>query len=229
MQHTSFAYNSFGPQRQWDQQLQFGEHWQPDAGPLLVVGSHPRDEILAAGGLIHTWVSRGHDVTVLSVTDGEAGERDVEHLDLLRRDELRTALRKLCATHVSVVRLGMRYGHVAQAQNRLRMAIEALIEPHMTLVAPFEHDGHPDRDAAGRVCRELAGATGVSLARYLIGSWQSHPAMLSVSGLNWGKFSLDMEARRAKAHSLRCFTSQRPSPAALRMDPFHHSFEAFLV
>jgi LmbE family N-acetylglucosaminyl deacetylase len=229
MQHTSLAYSGPAPELQWDQQLQFSETWHPAPGPLLVLGSHPRDEILGAGGLIHTWVSMGHDVTVLSVTDGEADDTEVEHLDLLRRDELRTALRKLCATHVSVVRLGMRYGHVAQAQNRLRLALEALIEPHMTLVAPFEHDGNPDRDAVGRVCRELAGASGVSLARYLIGSWQSHPAMLGNGDLNWGKFQLDMEARRAKIHALQCFTAQRPSQAALRVDPFHRSFEAFLL
>jgi LmbE family N-acetylglucosaminyl deacetylase len=231
MQHTSHAYSYSAPERQWDQQLQFSETWQPAPGPMLIIGPHPRDEILGAGGLIHTWVSMGHDVTVVSVTDGETDDREVEHLDLLRRDELRTALRRLSATHVSVVRLGMRYGHVAKAQNRLRMAIEALIEPHMTVIAPFEHDGHPDRDAAGTVCRELAAATGATLARYLIGSWQSHPALIADgdSNLNWGKFQLDMEARRAKTHALQCFTGHRLSQAALRVDPFHRSFEAFLL
>ena len=229
MQHTSHAYSNPASERRWDHPLQLSDSWQPAPGPLLVVGTHPRDEILAAGGLIHTWVSRGHDVTVLSVTDGEEDEREGPHLDLLHRDELRSALRKLCATHVSVVRLGMRHGHVAQAHNRLRMALEALLEPHMTLVAPFENDGHPDRDAAGRVCRELAAAGRVAVASYLIGSRQSHEARSADADLNWGKFHLDMEARRSKSHALQCFKSQPPSQAALRLDPFHRPFEAFLL
>lgn len=232
MQHTSLAYeNTRGsmPEPSWDQQLQSGERWQPRAGSLLVVGPHPHDEILGAGGLIHTWVSMGNDVTVLSVTDGEADEARVEHLDLLRRDELRTALRKLCATHVSVVRLGLRDGHVSDAQNRLRMALDALLEPQMTLIAPYEFDGHPDHDAVGKVCRQSAQANGVPLARYLLRTWSSSPAHFFDDDLSWGKFPLDMEARRAKAHALQCFSSQRATQAANRIDPFQRPFEAFLL
>jgi LmbE family N-acetylglucosaminyl deacetylase len=230
MQHTSQAYaNSGSPERQWDQQLQSGGNWQPSSGPLLVVGPHPHDEILGAGGLIHTWMSLGHDVTVLSVTDGEADEASPQHLDLLRRDELRAALRKLCATHVSVVRLGLRDGHVREGKNRLRMAIDALLEPHMTLIAPFEHDGHPDNDAVGAVCRESALANGVPLARYLTRTWHTDPSLFFGGESSWGKFPLDMEARRAKAHALQCFGSQRAQQEEARIDPFQRSFEAFLL
>ena len=234
MQQTSYAYNDArfesNPDRAGagnhaaDQQLLAGS-WQPQPGPLLVVGPHPRDEIVGAGGLIHTWVGWGHEVTVLSVTDGEADKVDAEHLDLMRRDELRAALRKLCATHVSVVRLGLPDGHVLEAQNRLRHAIDALLEPHMTLVAPFEHDRHPDHAAVGRVCREAALASEVPMVQYVMPCSHSHFA--NSEAAKWGRFSLDVEARRAKAYALQCFNSQRLGIG--KPDPLLSPFEAFLL
>jgi LmbE family N-acetylglucosaminyl deacetylase len=233
MQHTSPVYidpafaagrEHGNPERAWDRHLRSGQEWQPAAGPLLVVGPHPRDVILGAGGLIHSWVSTGHDVTVFSVSDGEPDSAEGEHLDLLRRDELRGALRKLCATRVSVVRLGLHDGHVRASLNRLRLAIDALLEPGMTLIGPFEHDGHPENDAIGKVCRESAHANRVSLARYPLRSWsRSDPA--GFGDVRWGKFSLDMEAHRAKTHALQCFDALHMGA----MEAFQRSFEAFLL
>jgi LmbE family N-acetylglucosaminyl deacetylase len=230
MQHTSFAYTGSRSNANPDRaapQPQSGGRWQPSAGSLLVVSAHPQDEVLAAGGLIHTWVSWGHGVTVLSVTDGEGDKVTADHLDLMRRDELRSALRKLCATHVAVVRMGLRDGQVGQSRNRLRQAIDALLESDMTLIAPFEQDGHPDKDAVGKVCREAAQAGGLPLARYVIRSGDSHA--ICPEGTHWGRFPLDMEARRAKAHALHCFNSQRDSRGLTKIDPSLRSFEAFLV
>jgi LmbE family N-acetylglucosaminyl deacetylase len=235
MQQTSYAYNdarfNSNPDRSsakgqsLDQQSLPGTRWQPQSGPLLVVGPHPRDEIVGAGGLIHTWISWGHEVTVLSVTDGEADKVDAEHLDLMRRDELRAALRKLCATHVSVVRMGLPDGHVREAQNRLRHAIEALLEPNMTLVAPCEQGGHPDHEAVGKVCREAALANQVPMVQYVMPCSQPHVAIGEAA--KWGCFPLDVEARRAKAYALQCFNSQRLGIG--KPDPLLSSFEAFLL
>jgi LmbE family N-acetylglucosaminyl deacetylase len=219
MEHTSFAYGDSRsnahhamatPTPAWN--------WRPAAGPLLVVGPRPHDEILGAGGLIHTWVSWGHEVTVLNVTDAESEADGVpaKPLDLMHRDELRAALRKLCATHVSVVRMGLRDGYVHESRNRLRMAIDALLEPRMTVIAPVEHNGHPDHDAVGKVCREAARAGGVALARYPL---QAGDGDAAVFDAGWGRFPLDMEAQRAKAHALQCFG----------IDSFQPSFEAFLI
>jgi LmbE family N-acetylglucosaminyl deacetylase len=235
MQQTSYAYNDayfeLNPDRAVaknqavDQQSLPGTRWQPQPGPLLVVGPHPRDEIVGAGGLIHTWVSWGHEVTVLSVTDGEADKVDARNLDLLRRDELRSALRKLCATHVSVVRMGLPDSSVRESQNRLRHSIDALLEPHMTLVAPFEHGGHPDHQAAGKVCREAALANQIPMVQYVMPS--STPDCAKREAVKWGRFPLDVEARRAKAYALQCFNSQRTSGG--KADPLLSSFEAFLL
>ena len=59
-------------ERAWQRVLADAPDWMPPDGPLLIVSPHPDDEILGAGGLIHTWKKLGRIVTVISVTDGEA-------------------------------------------------------------------------------------------------------------------------------------------------------------
>jgi LmbE family N-acetylglucosaminyl deacetylase len=221
-------------ERAWARHLFRRSEWSPADGPLLVVAPHPDDEIMGAGGLIHTWAGMGRSVTVLSVTDGEAALPEREHLDLIRRDELKEALRKLSATHVSVVRLGLPDGRVADFQKKLRGAILSLIEPGMTMIAPYERDGHPDHDVVGGVCCEIAKTHGIPLARYPIWTWhRSDPT--EFHEVSWGRFPLDSEARRAKTHALQCFMSRLqpdlPEPAIARhmMDYFQRSYEAFLL
>src|ERR1700722_11526713 len=86
----------------WASLLSHVTEWLPKQGPLLVVAPHPDDEILGAGGLVQSWVASGGAVTVVSVTDGEAADPNHPQLDLVRRGELRDALRKLSSVHVKV-------------------------------------------------------------------------------------------------------------------------------
>src|SRR6266705_300032 len=60
------------PEERWLEMLEDRPEWTPQNGPLLVVSPHPDDEVLAAGGLIHSWAAAGREVTIVSVTDGEA-------------------------------------------------------------------------------------------------------------------------------------------------------------
>jgi LmbE family N-acetylglucosaminyl deacetylase len=123
--------------------------WSPAEGGLLVIAPHPNDEILGAGGLIRTWATGGREVSVLSVSDGEAADPGFEGLANLRREELREAMRKLCPTHVSVTRLGLPDGRITEHLNRLRNALLPFCRDRLTLIAPYEHDGHPDHRAVG--------------------------------------------------------------------------------
>src|SRR5258708_23704499 len=90
--------NSFEPklsgtsEQLWAQHLFRRSDWAPAEGPLLVVAPHPDDEIMGAGGLIHTWAGMGRSVTVLSVTDGEAALPARENLDRVRRGGGQTAV-----------------------------------------------------------------------------------------------------------------------------------------
>ena len=222
------------PEHEWLDAFTQCPSWAPQPGRLLVVSPHPDDEVLAAGGLMHTWATAGRPVTVVSVTDGEAAYPEWKGLDLVRREELKGALRKLCPTHVSVSRVGLPDGHVAQHANRLRNALIALLEPSVTLIAPYERDGHPDHEAVGEVCCGLARSHGAALARFPVWTWHNaRPA--AFKDARWGKFALNAEARRAKSRALQCFTSQlQPERAAPIVPPhvlahFERPYEVFLL
>jgi len=240
MQHAARISAPFDPahagtlESKWLASLSDCPEWAPVKGPLVVVSPHPDDEVLAAGGLMHSWAASGRPVTVLSVTDGEAAFPARKGLDLVRREELKGALRKLCLTHVSVTRVSLPDGEVGRHVNRLRNALLTVIDSSTTMIAPYERDGHPDHDAVGAVCRGLARSHDIALARYPAWTWH-HTDPVALDGACWGKFSLSLEARRAKARALQCFASQRQPPhdeAAVprRVLPgFQRPFEAFLL
>jgi LmbE family N-acetylglucosaminyl deacetylase len=211
----------------------FGE-WLPKRGPLTVIAPHPDDEILGAGGLVQSWAGLGESVTVVSVTDGEAADVGHPQLDLVRRGELRDALRKLTNIHVKIERLGLPDGRVGEHRNRLRNAIRQHCDPAGTLIAPYERDGHPDHQAVGEVCLEMSQAEGIPIARYPVWTWH-HTEPEALRSSRWGLFPLTPAAQRAKRRALQSFESPlRPSqglpvvPAQV-LEHFHRPFEAFLV
>jgi LmbE family N-acetylglucosaminyl deacetylase len=200
-----------------------GPAWSPENGALLVVAPHPNDEILGAGGLIRTWAASGAEVSVLSVSDGEAAEPARHGLGTIRREQLTEALRKLCPTHVSVTRLGLPDGRIAHHVNRLRNAILSLARGRLTLIAPYERDGHPDHEAVGGVCLEFARSQQFPIARYVI--WEGQAAQ-QLREARWGKFPLGDDALRAKTRALGCFrTPLEGCDAGMLLKPY----EAFLL
>jgi LmbE family N-acetylglucosaminyl deacetylase len=222
------------PEETWQRALDTAPQWSPRKGsPLLVVAPHPDDETLGAGGLIATWsgnpFSRGAEksrgpekacvseelepvparrrVTVLSVTDGEASHPMWHGLAYVRRAELRRALTMLCGSGITLAHLGLPDGGVRQRKDHLVRAIEEHLAPGVTLIAPFEHDGHPDHECVGEVCLELAAARGLDIARYPIWAWH-HMRPGGLGAFRWGRFPLNREARSAKSLAMRRFDSQ---------------------
>lgn len=191
----------------WSKMLARCPTWTPQDGALLVVAPHPNDEILGAGGLMQTWVACGREVSVLSVSDGEAANPGLEGLATIRREEVREALRKLCPTHVSVTRLGLPDGRITEHLNRLRNALLSFCRDRLTLIAPYEHDGHPDNDAVGAICVDFARSWNIPIARYAIRAWRG-PDLAAMSKERWVKFALSDDAKRAKARAVQCFRSQ---------------------
>jgi LmbE family N-acetylglucosaminyl deacetylase len=196
----------------WSKMLGKCPAWAPEDGALLVVAPHPNDEILGAGGLMQTWVAAGREVSVLSVSDGEAANPGFEGLANVRREEVREALRKLCPTHVSVTRLGLPDGRITEYLNRVRNAMLSFCRDRLTLIAPYEHDGHPDNDALGAMCVDFARSWNIPIARYPIRAWdrpaRRGPDVAAMSKERWVKFALSDDARRAKARAVQCFRSQ---------------------
>ena len=219
---------------QWRSFLNRAQTWEPKRGPLAVVAPHPDDEIFGAGGLIRSWAMSGLPVTVISVTDGEAADVDRPGLDLIRRGELRDALRYLSLLHVAVERVGIPDGKVQAHANRLRNAICSHADPAGTIVAPFEHDGHPDHEAAGNICLEVANTHGISIVRYPVWAWH-HTVPSTLAELRWGRFPLSLDAQRAKRRAMQCFGSQLRPPRGSPIVPPHvlpyfaRPFEAFIL
>ena len=217
----------------WSKMLAKCPAWIPDDGPLLVVAPHPNDEILGAGGLMQTWVACGREVSVLSVSDGEAADPGFEGLANIRREEVKEALRKLCPTHVSVTRLGLPDGKITEHLNRVRNAMLPFCRDRLTLIAPYEHDGHPDSDAVGATCVDFARSRSIPVARYPIRAWLR--AVPTATGKErWVKFALSDDAKRAKARAIQCFRSQLGSaagePAGQPPSAGHErAYEAFVM
>ena len=171
---------------------------------------------------------------MVSVTDGEAADPSQPQLDLVRRGELRDALRKLSSFHVNIERLGLPDGRVTDHRNRLRNAIRRHVNHSGTIIAPYERDGHPDHEAVGEICMEIAQMEHIPIARYPVWTWHhTEPEALKTS--RWGLFPLTPAAQRAKKRALQSFRSQlRPSRGPPIVPPhvlehFHRPYEAFLV
>jgi LmbE family N-acetylglucosaminyl deacetylase len=181
--------------------------WSPTSTALLVIAPHPDDETLGAGGLMYAMSRGGCPVTVLSVTDGEAAYPDWADLSAVRARELDAALFVLGAGAIRTHRLHVPDGRVAQAQSRLREAIEALALPTSLLVAPYERDGHPDHEAVGRACLEIAARMSLELVRYPVWAWH-HAGVELLANHRWVRYPLTRAGSSAKTQALQCFRSQ---------------------
>jgi LmbE family N-acetylglucosaminyl deacetylase len=218
----------------WQTLLAAAPLWAPADGPLLIVSPHPDNEVLAAGGLIHAWRQAGRKVTILSLTDGETAYPQWNRLARVRREELKEALQILSPSPLLIVRLGIPDGRIAECAGKLRGAIASLITPGTTIVAPYENDGPPDHNAAGRTSCDVARDLGLPVARYPIWTWH-HGNPPALSSLPWRRFSLSEAAQAAKAEAVTCFTSQTSPYKRKPIFPDHivryftRPYETFLV
>ena len=217
----------------WQVELANAPEWTPAAGPIVVVAAHPDDETFAAGGLINSCARAGMAVTVITVTDGEAARTDLPEAGAVRRREMRAALSCLSGGYIQWHRLGMPDGNVTSHEAFVESAIKTRLPPGATLVAPFEHDGHPDHETVARICITLARRRNIPVLRYPIWAWH-HSAPGAWQGVNFVRFELSAEARLAKGRAIRCFASQLDDTSASAVMPRHvvdyfsRPYEAFL-
>jgi LmbE family N-acetylglucosaminyl deacetylase len=223
------------PEAEWRKALMAQPAWAPRRGPLLVVSPHPDDEILGAGGLMRLWSAWDLPVTLLSVTDGEAAYPGWQDLRERRRAELDRALGVLSPLRIPVVRLGLSDGGGEANRLALLEALGSLCDYRPTLIAPYERDGHPDHEAAGHACLQIAQEHRLPIARYPIWAWH-HARPHAFADARWGRVVLDIATQAAKADAIDCFTSQlAPGDSRIPIVPphvleyFKREFEAFLL
>lgn len=223
------------PESVWRKSLALHPLWTPPRGPLLVVSPHPDDEVLGAGGLMRLWNAWRLPVSLVSVSDGEAAFPEWPELQSLRRAELDLALRVLTPSGIPTLRLRLPDGAGEANKPALRQALVALCRHRPTLIAPYEHDGHPDHECAGQVCLQIAQELNLPIARYPIWAWHHrHPRHFE--GMRFGRVALDSVGQRAKAEAIHCFASQLfPGKSRLPgvpphvLDYFRREYEAFLL
>lgn len=138
----------------------------PSGSRVVVLAPHPDDEVLGCGGAVAALARAGVVVHVVGVTDGENSHpsraAELRHVRARERDE---ALRRLGIEDAHVHRLGLRDGGVAD--DDVVDAVRPLLTETDLVLAPWEHDGHPDHDAVGRAARRLPGHR----LSYLVWAW----------------------------------------------------------
>lgn len=125
---------------------------------VLVIGPHPDDAELGAGGIILSLVARGQRVGILDLTRGEMGTRgNVDE----RRAEAEEAGKRLGV----VVRrqAGLPDGGLANLQDQQRVLVPIIreLQPRVVL-APMHGDRHPDHEAAHFLVRDACYFSGLS-------------------------------------------------------------------
>ena len=217
----------------WESVLADASHWNPGPGPIFIVSPHPDDEVFGAGGLIALFAAT-HDMTIISVTDGERAYDDSSDLAVTRSAELVQAIGCLTAASVRIVRLSLPDSSVIHCLDRLRAALFDNLPTNCTLVVPFEDDGHPDHNAVGRLGLEVAKHLGIPTIRYPIWRWHNGDVD-QMATKRWGKVPLTVHAHEAKMKAMRCFQSQLAPPRCKPVVPphvlayFERTFEAFIL
>ena len=181
---------------------------------VVVVGAHPDDESLGAGGLLAAATSAGLPASLLVATDGEASHPSspthaADDLARRRRVELAAAAAALGLDRSAVTSLALPDGRVGDHADDVVAAIVDLIGDGRgcLVVAPYRADGHPDHEAMGRCAAAAAHRTGATLAEYPIWLWHAgERADLPLASL--ARFRLPEPARAAKQAAIASHTSQ---------------------
>lgn len=123
---------------------------------VLVIGPHPDDQELGAGGTIALLASQGHQVTILDLTNGEPTPFGDPVTRAAEAEAARAALSpEPPAAPIARIRLTMTNREVQQTLEA-RHAVAGVIRAVQAeiLLAPYFEDAHPDHLAATRIIED---------------------------------------------------------------------------
>lgn len=152
--------------------------WPPD-GPIVLVAPHPDDELLATGATLAVASDVGTEIRVVAATDGEMSHPHLSGADRRHLVERRLAETDRAYGAAGIVaertRLSLPdFGAAADPVSwgdRLAEGLAPLVAGAAVVLAPWEHDGHPDHDACGRVAASVAAGLGIELVSFPVWSW----------------------------------------------------------
>ena len=207
--------------------------WQPPEKSTVVISPHPDDETLGSGGLIARLRSRGTDVTVVAVTDGENAYGDDVGLGEIRVREQTNALGKLGVEPQHVVRFRFPDSGLKDCERRLTDMLQTVVSANTHIVAPWRFDFHPDHEVCGRAAKAIAREKGLQITSYFFWTWHRGDRKI-LNGLQLVSLHLTPDEILAKQDALRCHQSQLQHPGGspilpeYLLEPTRRSFEVFL-
>lgn len=145
---------------------------------VIVVGAHPDDETLGAGGLVARLAAHGVPTTVVVVTNGAASRAGDDAaarggLVEIRAEELGRAM-GILAPLAQVIAMGFEDGTTRERRGDIRDRMSPLFAsaaPGTLVIAPWAGDGHRDHRVVGEICEELAEESDVTLLPYPVWFW----------------------------------------------------------
>lgn len=133
-------------------------HGQADPGKklnIIIIGAHPDDPDKVAG-CAYKWTQAGHNVMMVSVTNGDAGHQSIKAAELakIRREEARKAGEVIGIKYIT---LDNHDGQLMPTyENRLQI-IRVIREHNSDLVIfPRPYDYHPDHRYTGVLVLDAA-------------------------------------------------------------------------
>ncbi len=130
---------------------------QADALNVIVIGAHPDDCDICAGGSAALWAKMGHNVKFLSLTNGDAGHHEMGggELAMRRRAEAKESARRLGIAEYEV--LDNHDGELMPDLDVRRQVIRRIRAWNADLVIlPRPNDYHPDHRNTGLVVQDAA-------------------------------------------------------------------------
>jgi LmbE family N-acetylglucosaminyl deacetylase len=122
---------------------------------IIIIGAHP-DDPDEVGGTAYKWARAGHDVLMVSLTNGDAGHQtmDSETLAKVRREEARRAGEVIGVRYIT---LDNHDGQLMPTyENRLQV-IRLIREQKADIVIfPRPYDYHPDHRYTGQLVLDAA-------------------------------------------------------------------------
>jgi LmbE family N-acetylglucosaminyl deacetylase len=182
-----------------------------DVRRVVVVGAHPDDECLGAGGLVATACSLDLRVDLVCATDGEGSHpRSPTHtptdLGNRRATEWIHGARALGVDLTRTRRLRLPDGGLdAHVGDLTTILVELVGDGRDTVIAaPWADDGHPDHEAVGRAASAAARRTGAQLWEFPIWFWHwanpRDPRARRLRPLSLDETAVDRKRRAIAAH-----------------------------
>ncbi|MFX1359966.1 MAG: PIG-L deacetylase family protein [Promethearchaeota archaeon] len=127
---------------------------------IVIFEPHPDDLLMGAGQIIFNWIEQGHDIHIITVTDGRACYRkmkDDKTSEALKMTEDEIAIERLTEAKKSVEFLGLPSENLhllkfpdAKAQDYIKEGIKTvipIIKDVDRLLLPSDHNFHEDHQA----------------------------------------------------------------------------------